>query len=216
MILPATPAVNHLCNDHFARNALRTSSRNAFTLIELLVVIMIILLIAGLGVGAFRGGAGSDGVRDAASVASGYFSLARNEAIMRRTSSVVVIDGYYDAAQPDNYLRRMAVAYQGTNASGATWIQSAKWTRLPGHAFVNAAFAGNLTNSLPGAFSNACYIYPFDFKGCTTNGVGKFVLSLGSTAGGVFQEHNAPKTRYGFMVFPMGHMSFYKDPTDIQ
>jgi len=177
----------------------------------------IIALLAGLGAAAFRGGSRGDGTREAAAIASGFFSLARNEAIMRRVPSAVVVDGFYDSSQPDNYLRRVAVACQTNNpATGTTeWVLATKWTRFPGKVLFNTKFApGAASNSLPGAFSNACYVYPFDAKG-SNPGIAKFIVSLGSTDGGSFQERNAPNTRYGFMIFPLGQVSFYKDTADI-
>ena len=217
--LPHEPRAQHKpCRmDHKKiRTMKRREKHSAFSLLELLVVMVIIAMLAGLGVAAFRGGSGGDGTREAASIASGFFSLARNEAIMRRVPSAVVVDG--DPTQPDNYLRRVAVAYQTNNPTNGTteWVQATKWTRFPGKVLFNTKFApGAVSNSLPGAFSNACYVYPFDAKGCNP-GIAKFIVSLGSTDGGSFQERNEPNTRYGFMIFPLGQVAFYRDTADIQ
>ena len=208
----ASQTLPHESKKYF--RAMKPSGKHsAFSLLELLVVMAIIAMLAGLGVTMFRGGSRGDGTREAASISSGFFSLARNEAIMRRVSSVVVVDA--DTTQPDNYLRRVAVAYQSTN-SPTQWVLSTKWTRFPGNVLFNTKLApAPPTNSLPGAFSNACYVYPFDAKG-RTSGIAKFIVSLGSTDGGTFQERNEPNTRYGFMIFPHGHVEFYRDTADIQ
>ena len=75
-------------------------ARTAFTLVELPVVMAIILLMVGLGVSAFKGGAASDATKGASVIASGIFDSARNEAIMRQTLSRVVIDTNWYSGRP--------------------------------------------------------------------------------------------------------------------
>ena len=64
----------------------------AFSLLELLVVIAIMAIIAGAGVVAL-GGAGGRSPQGAASIASSVFNLARTEAIMRGTDTLVLVGG---------------------------------------------------------------------------------------------------------------------------
>ena len=116
----------------------------------MLVVMSIILIMAGLGIYAFKGGSATDGVKASSVVAAGEFDVARHEAIMRQTLSRVIIDTAWLSSRGDlaeHYLRRVTVAYlnpQGVDANGtpvassglsvdpantANWVQAGAWER---------------------------------------------------------------------------------------
>ena len=139
-----------------------TRRRAGFTLVELLAVMTIIILMVGLGMTAFKGGNGTDGTKGASAVASGVFSQARNEAIMRQTPCRVIIDTGWSASRPDladHYLRRLAIAYlnpQGVDVNGQptatsglppdpgnanNWLQANSWAVLPGNVFIDTNYS---------------------------------------------------------------------------
>lgn len=252
----------------------RAHRRTGFTLVEILVVMTIILVMVGLGVTAFKGGAASDATKGASVVAASEFDVARNEAIMRQTVSRVVIDTAWVAGRTDqaaHYLRRMAVAYlnpQGTDATGnpaatsgqsvdpskaSNWVQSGAWIVLPGNVYFDINYSVLHGTSMSVNFGGAaaptsgyCY-YQFSPNGQTqsaplavfapstlsaSNGSvsstpAQCVLSTGSVdpTTGTFQERGiksssvqaaAPTSCYGFVVYRMGHMSFFRDNSEIQ
>ena len=182
----------------------------AFSLLELLVVIAIMAVIASAGVMAL-GGAGGRGPQSAASIASSVFNLARTEAIMRGTDTFVLVDTTYNAAKPDNYLRRMTVA-------DATGNLLTRWTTLPAATYFNqdlsAAGSTNFAGS-PQLPSGTYAFYKFRSNGQIDNTSGaKFVVSPGTVNGGTFQEIGTGK-RYGFKIHKMGKLTFYDDPASI-
>ena len=158
------------------------------------MVVAIIAVVAGAVVAALGGG-GSRGPQGAAAVASSVFNLARTEAIMRCVDTFVVVDTTYNSTKPDTYLRRMAVA----DTNGALIAQ---WTTLPSSAyFLETLSTPAGTMSLSGQTGSFAY-YKFKSNGQLDGGSAKFVVTLGSANGGIFQESDSNK-RYGFKIHKM-------------
>jgi len=203
------------------------SRQAAFTLVELLVVISIIVLMAALGVGAFKGGGASDGTRGASYLASSVFDAARNEAIMRRVPTVVLFDVGTSTTQDTAY-RRMTVAYN-TNSnpnytSGTGWTQSGKWLKFPANAYFDSARSRGLPSTMSGVHfglttATACVVYGYLPNGqANYSGVSpilKVVFSPGSLAGGTFVERPDKKSLYGFVVNKLGHTQQFADLASI-
>jgi len=212
------------------QGCLRGKRISAFTLTELLIVMAILALLGGLGVAAFKGGGASDGSRGASYAAATLFDAARNEAIMRRCPTRVIFDTVYKQSSPDNYLRRMTVAY--TTNSGTNWIQSGAWVFLPSGAFFDSASGPNgqprsratdqamtLPQKSLGSSSGGSPYWAYEYL---PNGqanyvaagnppVLKVVFSPGSTVGGVFTERPDRKSLYGFIINKLGHTQQFAD-----
>ncbi len=195
----------------------RFERSNAFSLVELLVVIAIIAIMATAGTVALTSGGNS--VQSASSAAASLFTMARTEAILRRTNTLVLVDTAYNAQRPDNFLRRMTVVYS-TNG-GASWTQATRWTALPGNAFFNrdaSAGTGTLptTNipSLPGANGSGPYVYYEFLPNGQTSSRQLFVVSRGTAPGGQFQEINSTN-RAGFVLQRMGRPTFFQSYSEV-
>ena len=184
----------------------------AFSLLELLVVIAIIAVVASVGVMAL-GGPGGRAPQGGAAVASSVFNLARTEAIMRGTDTLVLIDTTYNAAKPDNYLRRMTVAVVDSNLTPLT-----RWTTLPTGAYFNQGLSESGSTNFSGnpqLPSGTYAFYRFKSNGQIDNTSGsRFIVSPGTVNGGTFQEIGTGK-RYGFKIHKMGKLTFYDDPASI-
>ncbi len=181
----------------------------AFSLLELLVVIAIMAIIAGAGVVAL-GGAGGRSPQGAASIASSVFNLARTEAIMRGTDTLVLVDTTYDSAKPDNFLRRMTV----TDTTGKLLT---RWTTLPSGAYFNQSLSAAGTTNFSGnpQLPGTCAYFKFKSNGQIDNpAAARFIVSPGSVTGGTFQEIGTNK-RYGFKIHKMGKLTFFEDPASI-
>jgi type II secretory pathway pseudopilin PulG len=197
----------------------------AFTLLELLVVMTLIILMAGLGVAAFKQGSGSDGTRGASYEAATLFDAARNEAIMRRVPVRVIFD-VGTSATPDTSYRRMTVAY--TTNNGTTWNQSGPWIKLPANAYYDYGnsssypsrpFDPNMTATLVAFGSSppsAVVAYEYlpngkaNYSGVTTQPL-KVVFSPGTLSSGIFSERPDKKSLYGFVVNQLGHTQQFAD-----
>lgn len=227
--------------------------RHAFTLVEMLVVVSIMIIMITAGANLFRNANGLSGVRGAAAAASGFFSMARNEAIMRRSPCRVIVDTAYVANRSDladHYLRRMTVAYldpNGTLAANGTvdqtlaknWLQANSWTVLPDNVFFDTNFSamnGTMTINFNGTTAPGYGYYQFSANGqaqltplvrvapasstTVTSSLAQFVVSPGRLdSSGNFVEKNAGNAKsfcYGFVLFPMGNMSFFQDVSTIQ
>jgi Tfp pilus assembly protein FimT len=199
---------------------------SAFTLTELLVVISIIVLMAALGVGAFKGGGASDGTRGASYLAATVFDAARNEAIMRRAPTVVLFDVGTSTTQDTAY-RRMTVAYS-TNSnpdytSSTGWIQSGKWMKFPANAYFDAARSRGVGTMSSVHFglttASSCIVYEYLPNGqANYSGVSpvlKVVFSPGTLSGGTFVERPDKKSLYGFVVNKLGHTQQFADLASI-
>ena len=202
----------------------------AFTLTELLVVISIIVLMAALGVGAFKGGGASDGTRGASYLAATIFDAARNEAIMRRVPTVVLFDVTPPSASssPDTGFRRMIVAYN-TNSTpdytvGTGWTPSGKWMKFPANAYFDSARSRGLPSTMSSVHfglttATACVVYGYLPNGqANYSGVSpilKVVFSPGSLSGGTFVERPDKKSLYGFVVNKLGHTQQFADLASI-
>lgn len=204
------------------RCAPRRLRQRAFTLTELLVVIAIIVIMAGLGITAFKGGSASDGTRGASYAAASLFDAARNEAIMRRVPVRVIFD-VGTSTSLDTSSRRMTIAY--TTNNGTTWIQSGKWIRFPASAYFDYASGGSAwqsrgTTTMSGVSfgstpASMCVAYEFLPTGqANQTGVTpplKVVFSPGSVLGGKFAERPDKKSLYGFVVNKLGHTQQFAD-----
>jgi prepilin-type N-terminal cleavage/methylation domain-containing protein len=212
-------------------------SREAFTLTELLIVMGILALLGSLGVAAFKGGTASDGSRGASYAAATLFDAARNEAIMRKTPTRVIFDTVFNPQVPDNYLRRMTVAYasnsvdsNGIPTGQTNWMQAGQWVKLPAAAyFDNAVGPNGKSRSTP---SDSAMTIPQGGLGAKSGGatywayqyfpngqadyssnppVLKVVFSPGSVIGGTFQERPDRKSLYGFIIGKLGHTQQFAD-----
>lgn len=193
----------------------------AFTLTELLVVISVIVLMAALGVGAFKGGGASDGTRGASYAASSLFDAARNEAIMRRAPVRVIFDVGNNTA-PDTAYRRMTIAYSTNN--GTTWTQSGKWIKFPASAYFDYGLVGPWQSKgtttmsavrFGSLIASTCLAYEYLPNGqINQSGVTpplKVIFSPGSISGGTFKERPDKKSLYGFVINKLGHTQQFAD-----
>lgn len=206
---PKLPSSNLALRGKTLPDGMKTQSlsADAFSLIELLMVIAIIAVLAGVGVAAFGGGGGR-GPQGAAIVASSVFNLARTEAILRGTDTLVVIDTTPSSA---NYLRRMSVVLDGTSNQ-----LIASWTVLPSTACFNQslsvpAISSTTFSNLPGTYD----AYKFKANGQLSGSSAQFVVSQGAVMSGTFQESGTNK-RYGFKIHKMGKLTFFNDPSEIK
>ena len=199
----------------------------AFTLTELLVVIGVIVLMAALGVGAFKGGGASDGTRGASYAAASLFDAARNEAIMRRVPVRVIFD-VGNSTVPDTSYRRMTIAY--TTNNGTSWTQSGKWIKFPASAYFDYGAAGSWqskvskdstgTDKMTGvkfgsSVASSCVFYEYLPNGqINQSGVTpplKVIFSPGSISAGTFTERPDKKSLYGFVINKLGHTQQFTD-----
>ena len=212
-------------------------SSDAFTLTELLIVMGILALLGSLGVAAFKGGTASDGSRGASYAAATLFDAARNEAIMRKTPTRVIFDTVFNPQAPDNFLRRMTVAYasnsvdsNGIPTGQTNWMQAGQWVKLPASAYFDNVVGPNgkvrstpshSTMTIPkgglGANSGGSTYWAYQYF---PNGqadyssnppVLKVVFSPGSVIGGTFQERPDRKSLYGFIIGKLGHTQQFAD-----
>jgi len=185
----------------------------AFSLIELLVVIGIIAIMATAGVVALGGG--SKSVQSAATAASSVFSMARTEAILRRVPVRVIVDTSYNAAKPDDYLRRIAVVAKKEDTTD--WEPISQWMRLPANAFFNPDVSKRYgSGSMTGVGGNGTSFAYFEFlpNGQASSPRAQFIVTRGALAGDQFSELGTAN-RSGFVVHKLGRMTFFNDPADI-
>lgn len=202
----------------------KKSRNSAFTIIELLIVITMIVLLAALGVSAFKGGAASDGTRGASYTAAALFDAARNEAIMRRVPVRVIFD-VGTSTTPDTAFRRMTVAY--TTNNGTSWIQSGRWIKFPASAYFDYAASGGQSWQSRGFTTmsavnygstpaSTCVAYEYFPTGQAnyTGGITpplKVIFSPGIVLGGKFNERPDKKSLYGFVINRLGHTQQFAD-----
>ena len=194
---------------------------SAFTLTELLVVISVIVLMAALGVGAFKGGGASDGTRGASYAAASLFDAARNEAIMRRVPVRVIFD-VGNSTTLDTSFRRMTIAY--TTNNGTSWTQSGKWIRFPASAYFDYGSAGSWQSKgtttmtavkFGSSVASTCVAYEYLPNGqINQSGVTpplKVIFSPGTISAGTFKERSDKKSLYGFVINKLGHTQQFAD-----
>ena len=96
-------------------------------------------------------GNGDTGPRGGSAVAASLMGTARQEAIMRQTTTRLIVDTAYNSGTPGNYLHRFTVAYLSpstASTTGTNWRPANKWEPLPANAYVyyNLATTGSGTN----------------------------------------------------------------------
>jgi prepilin-type N-terminal cleavage/methylation domain-containing protein len=186
------------------------SSPRAFSLVELLVVIGVVAILSAIGAVAMRDGGQS--VQSAANAASSLFSLARTEAILRRTEVRVVVDTNYQPSQPQNFLRRVGVAARREDGN---WEMISRWTSLPGNAFFHRDLsASHGVEAMPGLGTGSLDYFAFRPNGQAAGPRSQFVVAGGEQNGGVFLEHG-DNNRSGFFVHRLGRISFFQSPSEI-
>lgn len=199
---------------------------------ELLVVMSIIILMMGIGVSAFRGGAGSDGAKAGASSLAALFGTARNEAILKQTRSRVIVDTYYDNTRPQNCYHRATVAYlspcTADPAQPTSWKQVNKWQTLPNNVYFDPNYSNPhgktmpLSNSFGNVGGGVYWYYEFLPNGqavVSATTVQALVSPGRVNTSGNFSERTpqSPTSAcYGFVLFPMGNTAFFQNPNSIQ
>lgn len=200
--------------------------RGAFSLTELLVVMAVIALMAGTGLTAFRGSPNND-VKAASALIGSMAAEARNLAILKRTPTRVVVDTAYDGSQPDNYLRRVTVAYLNNSSGTPEWVQASRWQRLPGNAYFNPTYSNppgddmSISFGGQGAPATGYSYYEFSPNGLATQAAGgskpaQALVSHGTVNGGTFVDRSDKGSLYGFALFRMGRPQFFQNVEDIK
>jgi hypothetical protein len=109
----------------------------------------------GLSVKVLAGfGNGDTGPRGGSAVAASLMGTARQEAIMRQTTTRLIIDTAYNAGVPSNYLHRLTIAYlwpSTASTTGTNWRPANKWESLPANAYVyyNPVTSGSSNSTNP-------------------------------------------------------------------
>ena len=218
---------------------MRHAREDGFSLLELLVVVGLIIILASLGVSAFKGGNASDGTRGASEMVAGLFDAARNEAIVRRVPVRVIFDLGASNSLPETAYRRVRVAY--TTNGGTNWVPSGPWTKFPGSAHYDACplieiqrEAKNITNAVYsrptgtnmildgpsfGASSEGSIAFYYEYlpngqiSQQTYDGFQppKVVFSPGAVADGLFRERPDRKSLYGFIIGKLGRTQQFAD-----
>lgn len=106
---------------------IRPASRG-FTLIELLTVVGIMALMLGLTVPAVTNLSKANQLSNASRLVSNLLSIARTEAVTKRTQTrFVVVKDWQD--QPEASYRRISIWKYDTESGG--WVQASKWEEIP-------------------------------------------------------------------------------------
>lgn len=100
----------------------------AFTLVELLTVVCIAMLMMGLSLPAIGALSKSSKLNTASRQVSNLLSLARTEAITKRTLTRFVVATEWPD-QPDGSYRKMSIWKQ--DGSTGMWVQISKWEEIP-------------------------------------------------------------------------------------
>lgn len=201
-----------------------------FTLIELLVVIALIaVLSAGLGI-VLTGGDTGTRLRGAEAQASGIFTAARTQAVLRQTEARVLIAR--DSNSYEHHLRFLGVVYEDPENAGS-WIATSDGTLLPDGIYfwsVRSRGFGVMTLEFPRreAVSEGggtdWYYYAFNAKGemLDPSGsnlkLGEFVIGATvwdptDASGPTFDRDETPPG--GFGIFPLGTIVFPPNPGDL-
>ncbi len=190
-------------------------ARAAFSLVELLVVVALMIVLIGISLKAFRSGMSAASPTEAANLVSAAVLTARSQALTLRTGSRIVIDGNYDASQPDRSLRRVQLERKETNGPVDTWVPAGKALALPENVFFATDYSTGYTEPQPKKF-----VYEFDKAGrliVPANQEARLVFVVGfRDPAGVLQTPAPmlPK-RNGFIIRKAGRVTFFENPAQI-
>ena len=211
-------------------------------MVALLVVILIITVLLTLGDAGFRN-AGGKGVSTALPSTEAIFDEARAIAVGKGTRSRVLVD----VDEPDkesNYLRRMFVIYEETDANGVpidnSWVLGGKAYILPPKTYFSQQYSkknhktasGNLENmSLTGVSGlynskkGGYLYYEFNAEGICTTGLNgdnysapSFVIGNGARGSGQTEPRTTSEGRRdfgGFVIWRNGATSVFRNPDQI-
>ncbi len=109
--------------------------RRAFTLIELMAVMVIMLIVLGVTLPAFKNITSSGGVDGAVRLLNAQLRLARQYAISKRSRVAVVMPGPNAVRLDKKYryscFRLALVTWDGSSYTFSEWLENAKWQYLP-------------------------------------------------------------------------------------
>jgi len=117
--------------------------KDAFTLIETMSVLCIMALLVGIAIPAVRGISESNRLSSASRMVSNLLSVARTEAVTKRTMTRFVVVNSWES-HPEAQGRRVSVWMK--DVSNGSWAQVTKWEDMPtGVSFDSdaAAYAGD-------------------------------------------------------------------------
>jgi len=128
----ATNSVSTLPKITMNRTRSVRSRASAFTLVELLMVISIMAVISTFAVTALNTLGGSDKVASGGRLLSNMVSIARSEAINRRTLvQLRIITTNQSGATDTNSYRKMSLWFMDQTQSSEPYLQLSKWETLP-------------------------------------------------------------------------------------
>jgi prepilin-type N-terminal cleavage/methylation domain-containing protein len=210
--------------------------RNAFSLVEMLVVIGIMAALAVVGLLATRGISKGASVQGAVSTASSLALAARAQAQTLGLGARLVIDSFYDAANPQHCLRRITILEavdpdEWTDPSVSEWKLSDKPTLLPKGTYFdreNSSGFGTMQFSFEdieaqdGSSGNEVLYYEFDGNGRLIDVVPGELAKIIFVAGVDILPSGLPNIPEamansvdGFIIRRAGRLAFFESPDQI-
>ncbi len=202
-----------------------------FTLVEILAVMAVASVLIGM-TAHFMGSANTGGnPRDASLFASSVTMNVRSQAMAAQQPARLLIDAEFDAANPENYLRRLGTVVWSTEGSTPGWVMRETPTKTPDTTFLSESYSSGLHDTMRFDFADftaqdgtegrrVLYI-EFDAAGRLvppTTHEARIVFVSGvldpQTGALTVPDARLPK-RDGFIVRKAGRLTFFQEPDQI-